>query len=170
MKKLLLTLAVAALAGGAARAQSAADLDTKYGFRDLKFETDTTAIEGLERVEATPLKLTAKRPADALKVGKATISSITYSFYQGKLYEVTLLTKGLVNSKALREALESQYGEGTPINAVSQDRDWNAKQVRLTYREDPAYHNGTIRFTHKKLNEQLQQAQKSVKKAAASDL
>ncbi len=144
MKKSLLTLAAALLVAGAAHAQSAAALDTKYGFRDLKFETDTSAIEGLVRVEATPLKLIASRPTDSHKVGSATIARIDYGFYQGKLYEVTLTTKGLVSSHALREALESQYGEGKLVATMGQDRNWDGQEVRLTYREDPAFHNSTV--------------------------
>ncbi|MBC7449602.1 MAG: hypothetical protein H7330_16240 [Hymenobacteraceae bacterium] len=169
MKNSLLTLATALLTVGAAHAQSVADLDTKYGFRDLKFETDTSAIEGLVPSEATPLKLIASRPADAKKIGGATISRIDYGFYQGRLYEVAIVTKGVTNSHALREVLESQFGEGTLVSAAGQDRNWDGKLVRLAYREDPAFHNATVRFTHKKLNEQLQTAQKLVKKGA-SDL
>jgi len=169
MKKSLLTFAAALLTSGAVWAQSVADLDTKYGFRDLKFETDTSAIDGLVPGEATAVKLLATRPDDSKKIGQATLNSITYGFYQGKLYEVTIVTKGLTNSHALREVLEGQYGEGALVSAAGQDRNWDGKQVRLTYREDPAYHNSTVRFTHKKLNEQLTAAQKSVKKAS-SDL
>ena len=170
MKKYLLIFAAALLVGGATHAQSAADLDTKYGFRDVKFETDTSAIEGLVTGTATPLKLLASRPTDSRKIGQAAINAITYGFYQGKLYEVNIVAKGLTNAHALREALESQYGEGTLVAAMGQDRNWDGKQVRLTYREDPAFHDATVRFTCKKLNEQLQAAQKMVKKAAASDL
>lgn len=170
MKKYLLTLLAATLlTAGGAYAQSADALDAKYGFRDLKFETDTSAIEGLVFGEATPLKLLASRPSDARKVGAATISRIDYGFYQGRLYEVTLVTKGLTNSHALREVLEGQFGEGTLVSAVAQDRNWDGKQVRLTYREDPAFHNATVRFTCKQLNDQLQAAQKMVKKTS-SDL
>lgn len=169
MKKSLLTFAAALFLAGAAHAQSLADLDTKYGFRDLKFETDTSAIEGLAPGEATSFKLLAGRPADNKKVGTATLSRIDYGFFQGRLYEVTIVTKGLINSHALREVLESQYGEGALVSVAGQDRNWDGKLVRLTYREDPAFHNATVRFTHKKLYEQLQAAQKSVKKAT-SDL
>ena len=170
MKKSLLIFAATLLVGGAAHAQSAADLDAKYGFRDMKFETDTSAIENLQVGEATPLKLLASRPTDAKKVGTATLSRIDYGFYQGRLYEVTIVAKGLVNAHALREALETQYGEGTLVTAMGQDRNWEGKLVRLTYREDAAFHNALVKFTCKKLNEQLQAAEKKVKKAAASDL
>ncbi len=175
MKKSLMTLAIALLLGGAAHAQKSAPapispaLDEKYGFRDLKFETDTSAVEGLTVGEATPLRLVAQREADSKKVGAATLNKIDYAFYQGKLYEVTLVTKGLTNSHALREVLESQYGEGALVSAAGQDRNWDGKLVRLTYREDPAFHNATVRFTCKKLEEQLKAAQKTVKKAS-SDL
>ncbi len=169
MKKSFLTFLTAVLLGGAAHAQSVGDLDTKYGFRDLKFETDTSAIEGLQLGEATAAKLLATRPTDAMKVGKATISRIEYGFYMGRLFEVTLITKGLTNSHELREVLESQFGEGALVSAAGQDRNWVGKVVRLTYREDPAFHNASVRFTHKKLYEEYQAAQKSVKRAT-SDL
>lgn len=169
LKKSLLPLAAALCLSWAAAAQSVADLDTKFGFRDVKFETDTSAIEGLAPAESTASKYTATRPADVRKVGKATINSITYGFFEGKLYEVTLVAKGLTNSHALRDALEGQFGEGTLVSAAGQDRNWDGKLVRLTYREDPAFHNSTVKFVHKKLNEKQQAAQKSVKKAE-SDL
>ena len=102
LKKSLLPLAAALCLSWAAAAQSVADLDTKFGFRDVKFETDTSAIEGLAPAESTASKYTATRPADVRKVGKATINSITYGFFEGKLYEVTLVAKGLTNSHALR--------------------------------------------------------------------
>ena len=167
--KPLLTLAAALLLSGAAHAQSVTELDAKYGFRDLKFETDTSAVENLTITEATPLRLSATRATDAMKIGGATISRIEYVFFQGRLMEVDIITKGLVNSKALREALEGQYGQGTVIAQVGQDRNWTGKQVLLTYREDPAFHNATVRFIQKKMYEKFQAAQKTVKKAS-SDL
>jgi hypothetical protein len=169
MKKLLCLLAFGLVSAASVHAQSVADLDTKYGFRDLAFETDTSAIEGLTLGESSNFKLLAQRPADNKKVGGATISKIEYSFFQGRLYEVTLTTKGLVNSHALREALEGQYGEGELVSTAGQDKNWIGKRVRLTYREDPAFHNGVVRFTCKKLAEELAKSQKSGKKAS-SDL
>ncbi len=170
MKNYLLTIAAALLTAGAAHAQSAANLDTKYGFQDLKFETDTSAIKGLAPgTETAPFRYATERPADSKKVGGATINRIEYAFFQGKLYEVTLITKGLTNSHTLREALEGQYGEGSLVSTAGQDRNWDGKQVRLTYREDPAFHNATVRLTHKRLAEELAKAQKSQKKSG-SDL
>ena len=170
MKKILFLLAAGLLSATSVAAQSVTDLDTKYGFRDLKFETDTSAIEGLALSEQKSFRLLAERPDDSRKVGKATLNKIEYGFFQGKLYEVTLVTKGLVNSKALREALESQFGEGTLVSAAGQNRNWVGKRVRLTYREDPAFHNATVQFTHIQLAQELAKAEKSVKKSGGGDL
>lgn len=122
---ILLVLVVAALAPGPARTEAesptAAALDAKYGFRDLRFGRDWSTIEGLEEipfpayfpgdgtwlsawfpwdghwmcghVDARGLLLrAARRPDDRLMMFDTRLESITYYFLDDLLYAVRIIT------------------------------------------------------------------------------
>jgi len=175
MKRLSL-LALTLLAGFATHAQSVKELDNKYGFRDLKFGTDTSAVEGLVAVERRGDRVVYTRPNDKLKVGESTINRITYTFDRGKLVSIQLTTNrtasqpnNMANSRALRNALEEQYGEGERVG--EQDRNWKGERVLMIYREAPAYYDAKVRISTKEFEESNKLNNKVMKtKKAASDL
>lgn len=158
MKKLpLLTLAL--LLGLAAQAQSVKDLDEKYGFRDLKFGTDTTEVKDLVAVERHGGRVLYSRPSDKMTIGEATLNKITYTFDNGKLVSINLITNrtasqknNFANSRALRNALEGQYGEGEHAGE-SPDRTWKGQRVMMLYREAPAYYDCKVRISTKEFEE-----------------
>lgn len=138
-------------------------LDEKYGFRDVRFETDTTQIKDLKAIERKGNRTVFVRPTDSNKVGDAKVARITYGFYKGQLADVILTTKGIESSRALLAALEGQYGSGIAVATGSQDKVWNGQRVRMTYVVD-AFYNATIKMAQKQLTDQYQQDQKSFKK------
>lgn len=158
MKRLSL-LALTLLAGLTAQAQSVKDLDEKYGFRDLKFGADTTEVKDIVAVERHGGRVVYARPADKMTVGEATLNKITYTFDNGKLVSINLITNrsasqknNFANSRALRNALEGQYGEGEHASE-SQDRTWKGQRVIMTYREAPAYYDCKVRISTKEFEE-----------------
>lgn len=50
------------------------------------------------------------RPGEVLRIGRATIDSIEYGFWNGKLCEITVTTKGSGNWASLKDAVIEMYG------------------------------------------------------------
>jgi hypothetical protein len=73
---------------------SLAKLDEKNGFRDVRLLTPLTEFNDLEFVELKNGMGCFKRPKEDLVVGDATVGSIRYCFYKGRLGSVSLWGAG----------------------------------------------------------------------------
>ncbi|MGO9176873.1 MAG: hypothetical protein ACLQED_12165 [Desulfobaccales bacterium] len=81
------------------------------GFRGIKWGTDISTLNdmvyaGTESSEV----ITYIRKGDVLKIGMANVVKIKYYFYKGKFFEVFIVTAGLRNWQALKEACFDKYG------------------------------------------------------------
>ena len=52
---------------------------------------------------------------EELFIGSAKLKRIEYAFWKGKLVEVLIRTKGLVNFQCLKDAVFEKFGEGHRI-------------------------------------------------------
>jgi hypothetical protein len=88
------------------------DLDAKYGFRDLKFDSDFDSNGGFLKIgEIGDGGLIAySRPLDSLRIGEADLSGITYSFYRNKFHSVHLNVVDEGEFNRLAEVLLKAYG------------------------------------------------------------
>jgi hypothetical protein len=170
MKILLLCLC---LLPGLVFAQGKKALDEKYGFREMKFESDVSAYPDLVKLpveDANGPQQLYTRPSDQLKVGDATLSAIVYEFYNGKLATVTLETVGTNNTIALQDALRAQYGPGYPALKFTDEVLWTSSKVRMYYRRNSISGDGRVRMASKEMDKQREQGAKQGAKAAKSDL
>jgi hypothetical protein len=86
------------------------------GFRDFRWGEKISSVEGLEKIDTDPGLdgvIEYFRPDDVLKLGKAELTSIVYSFWHDKLYTVTIWTQGHSNYIALRNEVFKQFGKGS---------------------------------------------------------
>jgi hypothetical protein len=98
------------------------------GFRDLEWDAD------LAPVAAEFSKLTApdkegmqigERLADRLTLGNATLESIAYRFYRGRLHTVLLMgSRGASEQRHMQDAFEAQFGPGTQPNRYLKSWHW----------------------------------------------
>lgn len=164
----LLLLASPVFAQQVSAGESKRRMDAKYGFRDVRFETDTTAIPGLKHVFTIAPVRYYHRAADTLKVGAAQLASISYGFVGGKLSEVVLQTKGGFNTTPIREAFQAQYGEGCTV--CGPNYYWGSNKERIEIRINPISQDGTFTIYSKALAKREKAERQQLGKKAASDL
>ncbi|RSK39564.1 hypothetical protein [Hymenobacter perfusus] len=152
-----------ALAATAAVAQtppaSTKVLDERYGFRGVRFESDTSALPDRTLAEVGGTTRFYRRTGEVKQLGEGEVSSIRYGFYKGKLALVILETRGITNSRAILAAIQQQYGAGTRSSPFRQRYAWNGKAVTMSYDENAASNDATIFISSKKLRAQQLKAE-----------
>jgi hypothetical protein len=109
-------------------------LDSKNGFRDLKF--GSTPTKDMELVGVDGDARIYQRPHDALEVGEGKCKQIRYVFYKNRLHIVQIVTEGRNNSRAVRDALYAAYGKPTLPSAYGGRDRWIGGKVVAEYSED----------------------------------
>ena len=145
-------------------------MDAKYGFRDVRFEVDTTSIPGLRRAFVLPPNVFYTRPADNLTVGEAKLHTILYGFVNGKLSQIVLETKTLVNTNPVREAFQAEYGTGCTVCTGMGDYYWGSDKERISIDVNAVTGDGRVVIRSKAMAKVENDAAKQAAKKAASDL
>lgn len=129
---------------GTAVSNETCDVLRKDGFCDLRWGRKETTVNGLqEKQTISDLDdiIEYVRPTDILKIGDVKLKSITYAFWQEKLYTVTIWTEGYDNYIALRDKAFRDFGPGRRINSVSERYLWSdtLSDIMLDYMKDGRY-------------------------------
>lgn len=165
---ILLLLSTPALAQTVSPGEAKRRMDSRYGFRDLRFETDTVAVPGLRYVfNDGPVRI-YHRPADTLAVGAARLASLSYGFVAGKLSQVTLMTHGLDNTRTLREAFQALYGEGCTVCGPAYL--WGSSRERILIIIHPISGDGTFTIYSKPMAKVEEVARRHANQKAATGL
>ena len=102
------------------------------GFLHFRWEDNISSFEGLEKIN-TEADLDGImeyfRPKDVLRLGKAKLKSIVYSFWHDKLYAVTIWTQSHFNYFALREEVFNQFGKGRKSDKHHERYIWSEGQT-----------------------------------------
>jgi hypothetical protein len=128
------------------------------GFDDLKWGALRTTVKGLEKKQTdSGLDEVVEyvRPADVLKLGDATLTTVVYAFWRDQLYTVTIWSQGLANYKSLRDTVFSQFGQGTQIECTGEKYLWSSgsTDAMLKYEDDDQY--GMLWMRSKDLDRKL---------------
>lgn len=169
MKKIYLTV-LCALFAVSVFGQNLKKLDEKYGFRDAVFETDFTSYQDMALLEDGGDNKYYKRTSDALKIGEAELTEISYGFYKGKLASILLKTNSLTDSRALLETLAAQYGKGWQANRYIQKYSWFAKKTTMSYDQNSATGAATVFIFSNPMTDLKKKEQAAAAKKATSDL
>jgi hypothetical protein len=105
-----------------------ADFGASDGFRDLPWGSKLSDIAGMVKTKTdTGLAGVVEyiRPNDVLRIGKAELTNIIYSFWHDQLYTVTIWTQNNSNYKALRSAAFERFGEGSRGNESIERYIWS---------------------------------------------
>lgn len=133
-------------------------LDATNGFRDARFGAPLRAFDGLELVSEDGARGTRLylRPADDLGFGSARLDGVTYGFYAGKLYFVTLFTSGRRNGRSALAELERRFGAGERVLGEPDEYVWRGRRVLLHYRRDPVTSLGMVALTSRPMNSRVE--------------
>jgi hypothetical protein len=145
-------------------------LDEKYGFRDVRFETDTTAITGLKLLSRDKETSFYLRPSDSKKIGEAELNTIVYAFYKGHLMCVMLKAKGEENATTLLDVFTAQYGAPQKTGAYLVKYQWDGQKSYIMYESSKANGETTIRLYSRIMAKQMVADQKEKAKSASADL
>ena len=88
------------------------------GFRGIRWGTPVSTLpDEFQRLdnENTPQKRYARK-GDRQSIGNADLDVLIYTFYNDQFFSVFASASGPVNARALRDALESQFGPGSKPN------------------------------------------------------
>lgn len=78
----------------------------------------------LEQIQAMAGQRYIQKKGDELKIGGATLESIEYGFWQGKLSDVIIKFKGYANFSALKDATFEKFGSGYKPNQFMESYWW----------------------------------------------
>lgn len=160
------------LSVASANAQSFAGrrkMDEKYGFRDVRFESDSTSISGLKHAFDQRGERYYERPTDNLHIGEAELKAIYYVFVNGKLSEVDLMIEGATNTNAVYAALKEEYGPVYTIPYSGGQMGWTSGTEQILLGTGGTQQQ-VIRFLSRKMIKEARDVKKASAKAASSDL
>lgn len=157
-RKLALPLLFLLGLAGAAEAGDSVELDREEGFRGLRFGAPIESVSDLRLVSESGARGSRLyvRPSEELVFGDASLDGVTYGFYAGRLYFVTLFTSGRRNARAALAELEREYGPGLPVPGQAEEYVWRGRRVWLHFRADPATSQGMVALTGVEMNARVE--------------
>ncbi|KAA9333410.1 hypothetical protein F0P96_10600 [Hymenobacter busanensis] len=144
------------------------EIDKRYGFRGLRFETPFQQIKGLQYTGSSgPHKLYRKVPENKT-LGNCKLDAVLYAFYKGRLASILVTTSGDDNSVELIRMLTLAYGE--PFHEEESDKWlWEGKKaVALFGVNDDG--STSVYISSKIMSTQLERDENTRRQRAASGL
>jgi hypothetical protein len=142
-----LALVLSFATSGAAGTSGA--LHAEGGFADAKLGDPIESFDGLELIgrDAAARTETYIRRSDDLRVGGGEVDGITYSFYAGRLYFISVQMTGRGNSESVLAALERTFGSGIETGTRPNERIWPGGSFFVLYDLDPKTQRGMAAMT-----------------------
>ena len=125
------------------------DLAEDGGFVDARLGDPIESFVGLQRIGVDPEARTETyiRNSDTFTVGSNRVDSVTYSFFDGRLYFIAIQTTGSENAEAVLAELESTYGDGIETGNRPNEHVWTSGSVFVVYDLDAETGRGMAAMT-----------------------
>ena len=145
----LIAFALALTIAASGTAGTSGDLHAEGGFADAKLGEPIESFVGLELIGRDPTSRTETyiRRSDDLQVGGAEVEGITYSFYAGRLYFISVQMTGRRNAESVLAALERAFGSAIVTGSRPNERIWPGGKVFVLYDLDPKTQRGMAAMT-----------------------
>jgi hypothetical protein len=133
------------------------DLAEDGGFVDARLGDPVESFDGLERigVDSKARTETYIRNSDSFTVGSHRVDSVTYSFYDGRLYFISIQTTGRKNAEAVLSELKSTYGEGIETGNRPNEHVWTSGNAFVVYDLDAETGRGMMAMTSAPIHAQM---------------
>ena len=140
-----------------AGAGSLGDLSEDGGFVDARLGDPIESFVGLERIGGDPEARTETyiRNSDTFTVGGAKVDSVTYSFYAGRLYFISIRMSGREDAEAVLTALRATFGDGIETGSRPNERVWTGGKVFVVYDLDAETERGMAAMTSASIHSQM---------------
>lgn len=155
----LLVLVFAVTLASAVGADTPGELHEQGGFVGARLGDSLESFEGLEligRDEAARTETYIRR-SDDLRVGGVEVDGITYSFYEGRLYFISVQMSGREQSRAVLGALERTYGDAISTGTRPNEQIWPGGEVFVLYDVDSETGRGLAAMTSAPIHAQMRQ-------------
>jgi len=107
------------------------------GFNGIKWETALSALQGMKHTRTDRsyggIEFYLKE-GDAFKLGNGKALPFEYGFWKGKFYVGMVMTKGVTDWNALREAVFHEFGEGAKSFSNREEYLWLGKNSVMALR------------------------------------
>jgi len=159
----LLSVALLLLFVAPASAGTLGNLAVEGGFVDARLGDPVESFAGLQRIGADPEARTETyiRHSDTFTVGSSRVDSVTYSFYDGRLYFISIQTAGRENAEAVLAELQSTYGEGIETGNGPNEHVWTSGNVFVVYDLDEKTGRGMTAMTSAPIHAQMRMERNS---------
>jgi hypothetical protein len=104
------------------------------GFRGIAWGTEfSTALGDMTPIEESGKTRLYTRADESMSIGAAQVDKIAYAFVDGKFDSALVQTKGLVNNRAMLDALRAQFNEPIRPNRFMDDYYWKGKVTTIAF-------------------------------------
>jgi len=140
-----------------ATAGSLGELVASGGFVDAKLGDPIESFAGLERigVDAEAGTETYVRNSDVFTVGGVRVDSVTYSFYEGRLYFISIRMSGRENAEGVLTALRATFGDSIETGNRPNEHVWTGGNVFVLYDLDAMTDRGMAAMTSSAIHAQM---------------
>ena len=117
------------------------------GFNGIKWETKLSTLEGMKQNRKDNSYggvYFYVREKDTFKLGNGKLESIEYGFWEGKFYTGMVITEGLENFNAVKEAVFAKFGQGAKPFKNKEEYLWIGKDAVMSVRYDDFSKVGTF--------------------------
>lgn len=109
------------------------------------------------------------RPGEELKLGEYPLSGVTYSYFDDRLFMVTVVAPA-ESARGVLDVLRQAYGPPRQENPYIEDWDWRTSKVRLGYEIAVGTNRGEATFIHSELFSEYMKAREDAASAATQGL
>jgi hypothetical protein len=140
-----------------ASAGSLGKLVASGGFVDARLGDPIESFAGLERigVDAEARTETYVRNSDAFSVGGVRVDSVTYSFYEGRLYFISIRMSGRDHAEGVLAALKATFGDSIETGNRPNEHVWTGGNVFVLYDLDSETGRGMAAMTSSSIHAQM---------------
>ncbi len=157
------------------------------GFGGIKWGTEVTALEGMEKVEqdkpSNPDIFWYKRKGETLTFGKARLENTFYSFWMGSFESVWIDFRGEENFEMLKKELFERFGKVLESGELVKKAEkevlverstmrqgeeefyfWDGKQMEMWLSYSKNLQKGTLSINSKKISEERREYEREKEK------
>ncbi len=135
MKYIFLPLFILSVSG--AFAQDLAELDRKYGFKDLKLRSHIDSVKrtnfkkDIKEKNEFPAKLYEVENDDYKSIGEVKVKKVEVKTYKNLVYEIVVITN---KDTRLMKGMEKSFGKPLYI-LVTDSYNWKTDSLSLTFKD-----------------------------------
>ncbi len=136
------------------------------GFNGMRWETTLSALQGMKHYRTDPsyggIEFYLKE-GDALKLGNGKALPIEYGFWKEKFYVGMVVTKGVTDWNALKEAVFHEFGEGAKSFSNREEYLWLGENSVMALRYNEFSKTGIFYIRSDSMSKQMEDYRAEVK-------